>query len=68
MRTAEIVFPDSEVKLDERLREMNYSVLNGRHSSTFPGIYWCIENRFEQGECCLDVQKRIEQFLADHYD
>ena len=69
VKTAEIVFPDAPVKRDERLREMNYGLLNGQPGSIFPeNPYWCIENRFEQGECCLDVQERIEQFLSEHYE
>jgi hypothetical protein len=69
MQTAEIAFPNTKIAVDARLREMNYGLLNGEPTSAFPkDKYWCIENRFEQGECCLDVQERIEQFLLEHYE
>ena len=63
--TARIVFPDQKVQYDQRLREMNFGDLNGAHGSEFPADeMWCIENRFESGECCLDVEARIHDFLS----
>lgn len=62
--TAEIAFPGIEVQRDARLREMNYGALNGKHGSAFPrDDLWCIGNRFVGGECCLDVQARVRDFL-----
>ena len=64
-QTARIVFPDKEVQYDQRLREMNYGDLNGSHIHDFPADeMWCIENRFKNGECCLDVQARIHDFVS----
>lgn len=68
VQTAEIAFPLTRIEQDVRLREMNYGLLNGQVAGHFPeDPLWCIENRFEQGECCLDVQKQIEAFLVSHY-
>lgn len=67
VQTAEIAFPKTKIVEDARLREMNYRRLNGKSTSVFPNDnYWCIENRFEEGECCLDVQERTQQFLLEH--
>jgi broad specificity phosphatase PhoE len=64
VQTAQIVFPDQDIQYDQRLREMNYGVLNGTPDGGFPDDEtWCVENRFEKGECCLDVQVRIQDFL-----
>jgi broad specificity phosphatase PhoE len=63
-QTAHILFPDHEVLYDERLREMNYGDLNGLDGNKFPdNKMWCIENRFKNGECCLDVQARVQDFI-----
>ena len=65
--TAEIVFPDREVVLDSRLREMNYGVLNGCPSSQFPNEeFECIHTRYKSGENCLDVEERVRWFLEEH--
>ena len=64
-QTARIVFPDQAVQYDQRLREMNYGDLNGSPGHDFPADeMWCIENRFKNGECCLDVQARIHDFVS----
>jgi broad specificity phosphatase PhoE len=64
-QTAQIVFPNQEIQFDRRLREMNFGDLNGSHGREFPADeMWCIENRFENGECCLDVEARIRDFLS----
>ena len=65
IQTAQIALPDSRIQPDPRLREMNYGRLNGAPAFAFPSDeLWCIENRLEGGECCLDVQARLEEFLA----
>ncbi len=67
LQTAEIVFPEASVRTDERLREMNYGLLNGHPDGDFPDDErCCIGNRFEEGENCLDVQRRVESFLNDN--
>ena len=67
--TAQIAFPNGKRVSDSRLREMNYGVLNGGHDTSFPeDDTWCIENRFELGENCLDVQARITDLLDELYD
>jgi hypothetical protein len=44
---------------------MNFGNLNGSHSRKFPADdMWCIENRFENGECCLDAGAGIRDFLS----
>jgi len=64
VETARIVFPDADVRMDARLREMNYGELNGRPESAFTDDKnWCIDNTFPAGECCLDVQERVQSFL-----
>ena len=69
IQTVTIALPGMEIVQDSRLREMNYGVLNGRSESEFPeDEYWCVSNRFDGGECCLDVQTRMESFLNDCYD
>jgi len=69
VQTAKIALPECEIIQDSRLREMNYGVLNGATSATFPtDEMWCVENRFENGENCVDVQKRMEAFLIDRFD
>ena len=68
-RTAEIALPGHALLTDPRLREMNYGALNGHPGSAFPADWeWCIDNRFDRGENCRDVQKRIEGFLAERHD
>ena len=68
-QTAEIAFPNIQTVADIRLREMNYGILNGHPTSRFradEGHY--ITNSFPEGENCLDVQFRIQEFLDDCYD
>ena len=66
--TAQIVFSDKPVLSDPRLREMNYGKLNGASEVAFPDDeFWCIENGFDGGECCRDVEDRVEQVLSDQY-
>ena len=63
LETARIVFPNSDVRTDERLREMNYGDLNGSPANAFPDEHGYIEKRFPKGENCLDVQARVQSFL-----
>jgi broad specificity phosphatase PhoE len=67
--TAELAFPLAELSLDPRLREMDYGVLNGRPAADFAvDDHEYVERRFERGECCLDVERRVRAFLRDRCD
>ncbi len=49
---------------DCRLREANYGDLNQHHEREFnPDPYWCIKNRFPNGESYKDVEERMSDFL-----
>ena len=49
---------------DNRLREANYGDLNQHHESEFnPDQYWCIDNKFPNGESYKDVEDRISDFI-----
>lgn len=53
-----------QIVQDRRLREANYGELNQHHESKFnPDPYWCINNRFPNGESYKDVEERISDFL-----
>lgn len=68
VQTAELAFPEVEIRLDPRLREMNYGWLNGAPESAFDeDEARFIEYPLKQGECCRDVQRRIEEFLQECY-
>ncbi len=68
-QTVDIAFPGIERVVDSRLREMNYGKLNGHPVSSFSiDESECIERRFPDGENCLDVQSRVQEFLNDRYD
>lgn len=57
-----------DIVFDRRLREMNYGVLNGYPDAAFPqDEFACIETRFESGENCQDVERRIREFLRDRH-
>lgn len=59
-----------EIIQDERLRECNYGDYNGQDSS-LANYETHIQDRFPNGECMLDVEKRIQSFcnyLLEHYD
>ena len=65
-QTAAVAFPGQAVRIEPRLRELNYGELNGKRRSCFthpPG--WEIRNRFPGGENCLDVQARVHSLLLD---
>jgi len=64
--TAKIAFPSAKHVIDSRLREMNYGSLNGAPTSKFPADpMHCIDNRFDKGEHCLDVESRVRSFLEE---
>lgn len=59
-----------EILHDERIRECNYGDLNGKDSSLVK-YEEHIETRFPDGECMLDVEKRIKSFcdfLLENYN
>lgn len=69
--SAEIVFGgEKEIIHDERLRECNYGLLDGKDSGLV--VYEeHIEEAFPEGESMLDVEKRIKSFcdfLLENYD
>lgn len=69
IQTAKIAFPGADSEADFRLRELNYGELNGYPVASFgsdDSRY--IANRFPGGECCLDVQHRVQDFLDDCYE
>ena len=62
--SAKIMFPNSEIIYDARLREMNYGTMNGEHKNCFTG-YLQYKQGFESGENLRLVETRIKSFLAD---
>lgn len=59
-----------EIIQDERLRECNYGDYNGEDSS-LANYEEHIDKKFPNGECMLDVEKRIKSFcdfLLENYD
>ncbi len=59
-----------EIIQDERLRECNYGDFNGKDSS-LTKYEEHITEKFPNGECMLDVEKRIKDFccyLLENYD
>jgi broad specificity phosphatase PhoE len=65
-QTASVAFPRQAVRIEPRLRELNYGELNGKGRACFthpPG--WEISNRYPGGENCLDVQARVHCLLLD---
>jgi broad specificity phosphatase PhoE len=64
--TARTTFPETEVRLDARLREMNYGVLNGKADHLFPEDEAPhIGTPYDDGESCLDVEARVRDFLGE---
>lgn len=63
--SADLAFSEKhKIKQDIRLREANYGDLNQRHESEFrPDPYWCIHNKFPNGESYKDVEKRVFDFI-----
>lgn len=59
-----------DIIIDERLRECNYGDLNGQDSNLVK-YESHINSKFPNGECLLDVQKRIRSFcdyLLENFD
>ena len=65
-QTAKILFNSQSVKLhsDRRLRECNYGALEGKPSH-YVNYSNHIEVAFPDGECLMDVQKRVSDFLSE---
>lgn len=64
--TARIAFPHARVITDLRLREMNYGDYNGLAVEKFPSDRTsCVNERYPNGENCLDVEHRIRLFLQE---
>lgn len=63
--SANLAFSDKyNIIQDSRLREANYGELNQHHESKFnPDKYWCIQNKFQNGESYKDVEARIFDFI-----
>lgn len=70
IESSKLAFPDVEKITDKRLRECNYGDLDGKHKSLV--IYEeHINDKFPNGECLLDVEKRMREFvlfLKENYD
>lgn len=70
IESSKLAFPDVEKITDKRLRECNYGDLDGKHKSLV--IYEeHITDKFPNGECLLDVEKRMREFvlfLKENYD
>ena len=57
---------DAEIIQDKRLRECNYGKYNAKPSEMVePMQKENISKRFQEGESCEDVKKRIAEFLED---
>ncbi len=69
--SAKYTFQDmKDIIRDDRLRECNYGEFNG-HDSSLVRYEEHIEKIFPNGECMLDVEKRIKDFceyLIENYD
>lgn len=64
-QSAEILFSGKPCVSDAALNEMNYGDLNGKSTADFSlDEFYCIENRFGNGENCLDVEARMRAFLG----
>lgn len=72
-RTAQLVFPDRAIQIDERLREMNYGVLEGKNREEFTeddhrvyGAYRADPYNVPilEGESWADLKTRVTAWLA----
>lgn len=63
--SANCAFSDKyKIMHDPRLREVNYGKLNQHHESKFKqDKYWCIYNKFPNGESYKDVEERVSDFI-----
>lgn len=66
-QTAEILFPETEIVFDGRLRECNYGILNGSLERQVK-YEEHISTSFSQGESLMDVQARIKSFLLENLE
>lgn len=65
--TSKILFPQLEIVLDERLREIDYGLSTHFKKELIDAQRnRKINEPFEEGESYLDVEKRIKSFLQDH--
>lgn len=60
-QTANLIFPESSVIPDARLREMDYGVYNGVRASTLPSLP--PSERFPGGESLEDVYRRVNDLV-----
>lgn len=72
VESAKLNFSNREItiKCDERLRECNYGDLNGK-SSSLVNYGSHITEKFTSGECLVDVENRMRdflRFLKENYD
>ena len=70
IESSKLAFPDVEKITDKRLRECNYGDLDGKHKCL---VFYDehITDKFPNGECLLDVEKRMREFvsyLKENYD
>ncbi len=63
--TAKIAFAGRDLRVDARLREMSYGILDGAPAVEFAPDEQYIEVPRPDGECCRDVERRVRAFLAD---
>jgi len=65
--SARLVFGDSAgVVVDERLREVDYGDFTGKPSKIVDSVMLeYVSKPFPNGECCMDVEKRVRSFLKD---
>ena len=63
-QSAEILFPNTTIVYDRRLRECNYGVFNGTEHYNVQYLDH-INEPFSNGESLLDVEKRIRSLIDD---
>lgn len=64
VQSASLTWPEIETIQDSRLRECNYGDFNGKSDDLV--VYENhIEERFPNGECLLDVEKRIRDLCEE---
>lgn len=72
VESAKLNFYNREIKIkqDKRLRECNYGDFNGQDSK-LANYHTHITEKFPNGECLIDVEKRVRsfvKFLKKNYD
>ena len=73
--TAKLLFDNQPIITDERIREMNFGLLEGQKINEIPEKYkksyhdlWChpeISNGIPEGETYDEIEERIKDFLND---